>query len=149
MGRFKDPRGFTLIEIIITIVVVSIALFGLLGGVSFVITKNLNAEVMTSATFLAQEKMEEKVARKRGSGYSYSPDLDIGTTTENPVSGFSNYTRSVEICNVDTNGANPDCTAPDDGSGYKRITVEVNYNKSLPDLPTDNLVILSTVLANY
>jgi hypothetical protein len=42
----------------------------------------------------------------------------------------------------------PDCTAPDNGSGYKRITVEVNYTQGLPNLPTDDLVRLVTVVTN-
>ena len=136
------------------IVVVSIALFGLLGGMSFITKKQLNAEIMTTANFLAQEKMEEKIAKKRDSGAGYNgSDLNIGTTTENPVSGFANYTRSVEICYVDATFGSPDCDpgAPNMDLGYKRITVEVNYTGSLPDLPspTVGLVVLTTAVANY
>ena len=148
-SSFKQDRGFTLTEVIITIVVVAVALLGLLGSISFVAGRHLSAEATTTATELAQEKMEEKIAKKRGTGYSASPALDIGTTTENPVSGFSNYKRDVEICNVDANFLNPSCSGADNGSGYKRITVKVNYVGSLLDLPAGDLVSLVTVVANY
>lgn len=148
MRSVKGQRGFTLIEIIITIMVASIALFGLLGGISYVTSKSLNAEIMTTATELAQEKMEEKIAKKRASGYAASPDLDIGTTTENLSGTYNNYTRSVEICNVNASFGSPSCTGADNGSGYKRITVEVNYTGSLPNLPTTKFVTLVTVVAN-
>jgi prepilin-type N-terminal cleavage/methylation domain-containing protein len=146
-GRIK-AGGFTLIEVILTIIIVSIAVLTLVSSISFTTSRGLNAEVMSTAQQLAQEKVEELIAKKRDSGYSSSPDLDIGTTTVTLTGAFANYTRSVEVCNVDSALGNPDCTAPDNGSGFKRITVEVNYTPGLPNLLTDDLVQLITVVTN-
>lgn len=148
MGWSRQEKGFTLIEIILAIMIISIGVLTLVSSMSFTTSRGLNAEVMSTAQQLAQERVEQLEATKRNSGYSATPDLDIGTTTVVLAGAFANYTRSVEVCNVDVNLANPDCTAPDNGSGYKRITVEVNYTQSLPSLPTDDLVRLVTVVTN-
>jgi len=140
--------GFTLIEVILTIIIISIAVLTLVSSISFTTSRGLNAEVMSTAQQLAQERMEELIARKRASGYGFSPDLDIGTTIVTLTGAFASYTRTVEICNVDAALGGPDCAAPDNGSGYKRITVEVNYTQGLPNLPTDDLVRLITVVTN-
>jgi len=148
MKQFTETVGFTLIEVILTIIIVSIAVMTLVSSISFTTSRGLNAEVMSTAQQLAQEELEELIAKKRGTGYSTSPDLDIGATTVVLTGAFAHYTRQVEICNVDASLGNPDCTAPDNGSGYKRITVEVNYTQGLPGLPSDDLVRLVTVVTD-
>lgn len=146
--RFRETEGFTLIEIILTMIIISIAVLTLVSSIGVTTSRGLNAEVMSTAQQLAQEKLEELIATKRNSGYSTTPQLDIGTTIETLTGAFANYTQQVEICNVDASLGSPDCTPPDNGSGYKRITVEVNYTQGLPNLPADDLVRLVTVVTN-
>lgn len=140
-----DDRGFSLLELIITIIVVSIGVLGLIAALSFTTGRSINAEMMTTATVLAQERMEQLIAEKRANGYS-APSLDIGTTTDPPLAApYADYTRTVEICHVDVNLGSPDCTAPSVETGYKRITVTVTNTR----LPAASTVQVVTVVTDY
>lgn len=144
MRLISRKDGFTLIEIILAIIIISIGVLGLVSAISFTSSKGINAEVITTAHVLAQECMENLIAEKRANGYGAGP-LAIGTTIDPPACpAFTGYPRTVEICNVDGNLANPDCTAPDNVSGYKRITVSINYT-GLADLPTPVVSLVSVV----
>jgi type IV pilus assembly protein PilV len=57
--KIQDNRGFTLIEIIIAIFILVVALTGLAGVASTVINGNAFSKEITTATTLAQEKIEE------------------------------------------------------------------------------------------
>jgi type IV pilus assembly protein PilV len=57
--KIQDNRGFTLIEIIIAIFILVVALMGLAGVASTVINGNAFSKEITTATTLAQEKIEE------------------------------------------------------------------------------------------
>ena len=146
MRLIRKEDGFTLVEIILAIIIISIGVLGLVSAISFTTGKSINAEVVSTAKELAQERMEELLAKKRDTGYATTPDLDIGTTTTALPGPFTGYTRIVEVCNVDGSLGNPDCTLPDNGSGFKKITVSINYS-GLPDLPSP-VVLLATVITD-
>jgi len=57
--KVQDNHGFTLIEIIIAIFILVVALMGLAGVASTVINGNSFSKEITTATTLAQEKIEE------------------------------------------------------------------------------------------
>lgn len=57
--KIDDSRGFTLIEIIIAIFILVVALTGLAGVASTVISGNAFSKEITTATTLAQEKIEQ------------------------------------------------------------------------------------------
>ena len=57
--KIQDNRGFTLIEIIIAMFILVVALTGLAGVASTVINGNSFSKEITTATTLAQEKIEE------------------------------------------------------------------------------------------
>jgi prepilin-type N-terminal cleavage/methylation domain-containing protein len=112
--------GFTLIEVIIIIVIVSVfmAAIGipLLNG----IRDSDVPEKATTAFFLAQEKIEELA----GTDYS---SLTIGSWTLEDLGGdigFVGYSRQVEVKNVDQDLA-------DSGTdvGYRQITVTVFHSR--------------------
>lgn len=144
MRLIRKEDGFTLVEIILAIIIISIGVLGLVSAISFTTGKSINAEVVSIAQVLAQERMEELLAKKRDTGYATTPDLDIGTTTTALPGPFTGYTRIVEACNVDNNLGSPDCTAPDNGSGIKRITVSINYS-GFPDLPSPVVSLVSVI----
>ncbi|MBW2636881.1 MAG: prepilin-type N-terminal cleavage/methylation domain-containing protein [Deltaproteobacteria bacterium] len=100
--KIKDNRGFTLIEIIIAIFILVVALMGLAGVASTVISGNSFSKQITTATTLAQEKIEEL------SNTNYQSLAD-GTDTQNSI-----YTRTWTIT----------LTAPH----VKTIVVEVQWN---------------------
>ena len=141
-----NKRGFTLIEVIVTLLVITVGVLGLVGVLSFVTGQGINAEMMTTSTLLSQERMEELIGEKRAIGYGSSPSLDIGTTVDPAfASPYADYTRTVEICFVDVNLQNPDCdpAAPNIDLGYKQITVTVINNK-IPASSNTSVVSLVT-----
>ncbi len=146
MKLINREDGFTLIEIILAIIIISIGVLGLVSAISFTTGKSINAEVVSTAQVLAQERIEELIAKKRDAGYGASPDLDIGTTTTALPSPFTGYTRIVEVCLVDANLQNPDCDPglPNNDVGFKRVTVNINYS-GLPDLPSPVVSLVSVV----
>ena len=135
--------GFTLIEVILSIVVVSIAVVGMTSAISFMGRGSLSAEVTSTAKELAQEKMEQIMGDKRDAARGYAYTITPGQyPVESPVAGFTNYSRSVTITEVDPN----DLSAPLAGSGVARVVVDVSYT-GLPDVPTP-AASLVTVVAN-
>jgi prepilin-type N-terminal cleavage/methylation domain-containing protein len=74
--RLIDSRGFTLIEILIATLLFSVALLGVASLVTVVLKGNYLSKQITTATALAQQKMEENINK----GYV---NLTVGTETEN------------------------------------------------------------------
>ncbi len=143
--------GFTLIEIIITLVVLSIAAVGVLSVFTAGVKGSANPLIIDQATQLAQEKMDTIMGDRMNStrGFAWIAAADYNTNAlkyvpENPVSGFANFNRSVTIFCVDagtlnTNNGQP---FPCISSGYAHITVTVT-NTAI------NSVSLDTLVTNY
>lgn len=109
----KDDRGFTIIEVLIAIVILSIALLGMAGLTMGIMTGNDHSKQLTTATTLAQDKMEEI----RRLGYSAMPSADTATTEDyNSISSYPLYKRVTAT------------TVNSPSSGMKTITVTVYWN---------------------
>jgi len=108
----KSDRGFTIVEVLIAIAILSIALLGMAGLTMGIMTGNEHSKNLTTATALAQDKMEE-IKRL---GYDGTPSTD--TIAYDTVSGFPLYTRKTFTA-VDTPNA-----------GMKTITVTVSWNSN-------------------
>ncbi|MCH8982321.1 type II secretion system protein, partial [candidate division KSB1 bacterium] len=67
----KDNHGFTLIEIIFTIIFASIALFATMTMMSTSMLGSMNVEFMNTAANLANVKMESLFSDKKTRGYGY------------------------------------------------------------------------------
>jgi type IV pilus assembly protein PilV len=76
-GFFRNSEGFTLLEILVATVVLSVGFVGIVGVTTSVMSGVTLSGRMTTATTLAQEKMEEM----RRLGYAGMSDTD-GTDTE-------------------------------------------------------------------
>lgn len=59
MLALKDDKGFTFIEIMIAVFLLVTALLGLISTTGMVINSNSFSKMMSTATTLAQDKMEE------------------------------------------------------------------------------------------
>ena len=143
----RDNGGFTLIELIFTIILVAIGIVGLVSAMSFMTSRSINAESTTTSTSLAREGMEQLYAEKRANGYLAAP-LNIGTTVTLLAGTYADYTRTVEICYVDANIQNPDCdplVLPNDDLGYKRVTVTVVNTRA----PIESTAPLVSLLTDY
>ena len=119
----KD-KGFTLIEVLIAIVVLSSGLFCMASLTVGIINGNRLSNDMTTATTLAQDKMEEI----RGMGYS-SVTSETKAVLSSP---YDAYKREVIV----TNG-NP-------SSGMKKVIVKVYWGGVLKE---DRNIELRTILA--
>ena len=122
----KNEKGFTLLEVLIAILILSVGLLGMASLTVAIIHGNKFSNDMTTATTLAQDKMEDI----RRLGYSGTPAT---TTTEtenyNSITDYDAYKR-VTVTTVDSPAV-----------GMKVITVTAYWDSD------DHSVELKTILA--
>jgi len=125
--------GFTLIEAIITLVVLSIAAVGVLSVFTTGIQGSANPLVLDQAVQLAQEKMEEAVALRKSGGFAAINSINPGVPAL--PAPFNTYAWSRV---VDCDPTFAPCPAQ-----YQRVTVTVSWNAGADS------VSLVTLIANY
>ncbi|MFQ5637019.1 MAG: prepilin-type N-terminal cleavage/methylation domain-containing protein [bacterium] len=108
---FKQDSGFTLIELIMVIVFLSVALVATMNMMSVGITDSIKIEVLTTATNLANRKLEQIYADKKSKGYAYL--LPQNYPDETNADGKQGFNRYVTII---------------DQSTYKEVIVKVTHN---------------------
>jgi prepilin-type N-terminal cleavage/methylation domain-containing protein len=128
--------GFSLIEIIVTLVVLSIAAIGVLSVFTTGSRGSADPLILNQASALAQEKMDEAIALRRSGGFA-------AVTTVNPgvpafPAPFNTYTWSRVVDCVDVNLNAVACPQP-----YERVTVTVSWNAGAES------VSLVTLIADY
>jgi len=126
MFNTRNNSGFTLIEVLVAMVILSVGLLGTAALITGIINSNKVSNRISTATTCAQDMMEEI----RRIGYSGMPASDT-TTTEayNSIANYSLYKRDTF-----TDVVNP-------AAGMKTVTVTVYWN-------SDNSSIeLKTILA--
>jgi len=104
MNRLANSRGFTLVEVMIAIAILVIGLLGVAGVATTVINGNALGKEITTATTLAQDKMEEL----KGTAYA--------SLTSNSDTQESIYTRTWTV------------TADSPAAGMKTIDVVVTFS---------------------
>jgi type IV pilus assembly protein PilV len=113
MKTTDRPRGFTLIELVIAIMFLSVALIGLAAVTTTTIKGNAFSKSMTTATTLVNDKIQAlTVSTFPGAELPAGNPNDAG----NPIQGI--YTRSWTV--VDTAGSGGSVR-------YKTITVPVAW----------------------
>ncbi|MDI6808391.1 MAG: prepilin-type N-terminal cleavage/methylation domain-containing protein [Candidatus Eisenbacteria bacterium] len=90
-------KGFTLVEVVIVIIIGGIALIPLLTLFASTATESSQAEVVSTASFLAKEKMDTIIADKMSPERGFSYITSGNYPQENPVNGFNDYVRTVTI----------------------------------------------------
>lgn len=122
----QNEKGFTLLEILIAILILSIGLLGMASLTVGIINGNRFSKDMATATTLAQEKMEEV----RRLGYLGMPATNT-TTTEgyNSITGYPDYKRETRT----------DVNTP--AAGMMTITVTTYWDSDT------HTVVLNTILA--
>ena len=119
----NNDNGFTLIEVLIAIVILSVGLLGMASLTVGIINGNRFSNDLTTATTLAQDKMEDI----RRAGYANAVSETKATHPSN-----SDYKREV--------------TATDDSpaTGMKTVSVKVYWGGASKE---DHNVELKTILA--
>jgi prepilin-type N-terminal cleavage/methylation domain-containing protein len=115
-----NQRGFTFIELTLSIVVIGIGLFGLLSIFQSVVIHGSNSEEFVTAANLTSVKLEEVIADKANQGYSYAVNGNYNTN-ENLTAPYVGFNRTLNITEVDP----VNLTTVSANSGYKRVTVTV------------------------
>ena len=110
----SNKSGFTLIETVMAIVIISILFYTLIAIFITLVPRSVMLENIDKRTYLAQEKTEELLAR------SFATISNVGTT---PFSGdFSNYLFKIDVTYVASTELNTEVGGP---TNFKRIKVSV------------------------
>lgn len=120
----KMKKGFTLIEVIITLGVLAGGVMGVLTMYHRNIERAAQMEQTLIATQLAQEKLEQILHDKKYQNYAYILAANYPSPEDLESQGFGGYTRTTTIAEVNAT----DLTTPQNGTGYKKITVTVFLN---------------------
>jgi prepilin-type N-terminal cleavage/methylation domain-containing protein len=114
-------RGFTLIEVVMVIIIGGIALIPMLSLFANTAMKSSDAEIVSTASSLAKEKMDTIIADKMSTDRGFSYITSANYPQENPVSGFADYVRTVTI--------SPDSTY--DSVTFRTVKVRVQRGTSV------------------
>ncbi len=123
-----NDRGLSLLEVILSILILSIGLTGFFALFVTAVTGSAEPVLSDAALYLAQERMEQIAAGKRANGFAtltsanYPNDSPKGP---DPVSGPLTFTRTVTFTDV----AASDLKTPAVGSGYRKVMVTVSYGR--------------------
>lgn len=128
MQAVRDANGFTLIEILIATVIITVASLGVVSLTIGIIRGNSSSKRLTIATTLAQDRLEN-VKRL---GYS-NAGTAAGTENYGTIANYGGYKRVTSVAD----------NTPD--SNIKTITVMV-YWYSNPD-PDKPLATISTIIS--
>ncbi len=121
MRRMQNAKGFTLIEILIAVSLLAIGLLGMAGLTVGIMKGNSVSNQVTTATALAQDRMED-IKRL---GYSKAIAASEGY---NSMSGYSSYKRDTVI-DVDTPSV-----------GMKTVTVTVSWDSDAASVAVETIL---------
>lgn len=137
--KHRNERGFTLIEAIVTILIVSVMVPPTLVLIRDSQTRRAAPILASRARWLAGEKLEDIIADRHSTTRGWDYIMNASYPSENPVNGFANFSRAVTITE-----AGPDLVTP--GAGYKRATVTVTWMDPRSGQAT---LSLSTILTDF
>ncbi len=128
-----DHRGFTLLEVLIAMFILTVAILALVSVTITVIKGNASNKMVTTATTLAKDQLETLKNTSLNSDADFN---GIATTTWTVVPGFSQYERRWTVTTITGNSACTAAGAPSScctGSGAgrcpdkKEVTMEVRW----------------------
>ena len=131
-GRTTAPRGFTLVEVAILIVIAGIAVLPLAMLFATTSIRSSDARSASVAAQLAQAKLEEITADRSASTRGFSYVVAGNYPPETPIPAFPAFQRSVVVA--------PDSTY--DGVTFRTVSVTVTTSGVPP-------VTLTTWFVNY
>ncbi len=139
MKSAAGHRGFTLIEAIIAIVILSVAMPSMLWAIRDAQTQRAAPVLLARARWLASEKLEDIIADRHSTTRGYAYVVNASYPAEGSVPGFQGFSRSVQVTETDASLKNT-------GTGYKLVTVHVAW---LDGKGVSRALDLSTVVTDY
>ena len=102
MVKFRYQRGFTLIEVLVAIVVLSVGLLGVAGLTIGIIKGNLYSKNVTSATVVGEQKIEaiQRVGYTNADTLAGSDTVSMGGTTYTRVTSVTDATPTANMKTV-------------------------------------------------
>lgn len=119
--RMQETKGFTLIEVLIAVLLLGIGLISMASLAATVINGNASSSRLTTATTLAEDKLEEIQRR----GYA---NAENSAGTESSVSGYTSFSRTTTV------------TAGSPGTGMKTATVTVSWDSGSHSLTMQTIL---------
>ncbi len=137
-GRvFKlSQRGFTLVETVITLIVLSIAAVGVLSIFTVGMTGSANPLIISQAVLQAQGEIEQVRGEKTANGFGSIATGNPLACVSTVLSGFA---CSRDIYYVNPGALNTQVVGP---TNYKHVTVTITQ-------ATIGSVSLDTIITNY
>jgi prepilin-type N-terminal cleavage/methylation domain-containing protein len=127
-GKYKSQQGFSLIEMIVTMAVLSIAAVGVLSVFTMGMEGSADPLLINQGTQLAQEKMDTIIGDRQEPGRGFDWIVPANYPAEPaPLPGFA---RAVTIFCVNAADLNTSIGLPGAGgcaSGYTRVLVDVTH----------------------
>lgn len=136
---FHTRRGFTLIEAIAAIVILSVSVPAMLWAVRTAMLRRVDPIMASRARWLATERLEDVIADRHSPSRGYTYVVNANYAAEASITGFPGFTRSVNIAETAV-----DLTST--GTGYKTVRVSVGYTDSRG---TARTLSLATVITDY
>lgn len=136
--RNSPHFGATIIEVVMAIVILSIALPPLIASFAEASMQSVYPANAAVASFLAIERMEEIVARRYRASDGYTAITSAAFPAETPVTGFSGFNRSVTV--TYTNAA---LAMVGSDQGYKKVRVTVTWGGGA------NQIVIEHVFADF
>ncbi len=135
----KPHRGFTLIETIAAMIILTIAIPPMMWAIRNAHTQRVNPMMASKARWLATEKLEDIIADRHSTTRGYDYLVTGNFAAETPVSGYTGFNRTVAFAETTADLA----TA---GTGYKRATVTVTWTDATA---TSRSLAVSTIVTDY
>ncbi|XOB41994.1 MAG: type IV pilus modification PilV family protein [Candidatus Nealsonbacteria bacterium] len=125
-------KGFTLIETIIAIFILTIGILGVLNAFPLAVQIERSARMATIASQLGQAKIEENLS-KSYSKVLCSDDVCPDIEDYETIANFSNFKRETEITCLDGEDFSEVSCYPD--PGLKQVKVTVYWKSALRTFP--------------
>lgn len=113
-------RAFTLIEAIVSVVILGTATPGIMWAVREAHRDRVSPVKTSYARWLVTEKLEDIIADRHSSTRGYTYLINNNYAAEASITGFAGFTRSVAITETGADLVSA-------GTGFKKATVSVNW----------------------
>ena len=97
MHRRTPQHGFTLIETIASIVILAVAIPPMMWAIREAEAERVTPVMASRARWLAVEKLEDVIADRHSTTRGYAWLTAGNYPTENPVTGYSGFSRDVKF----------------------------------------------------